>query len=60
MTAALPYIVRNLARRRSRTVIGALGICLTLGLLTAIQVGLDSVSVSYLDLVALQAGKADW
>jgi ABC-type lipoprotein release transport system permease subunit len=40
-------------------VIGVLGIFLTLALLTAIQLGLDSVSVSYIDLVALQAGKAD-
>src|SRR5512138_2830323 len=59
MTAAWLYIIRNLKRRRARTVIGALGIFLTLGLLTAIQIGLDSVSISYIDLVALQAGKAD-
>jgi ABC-type lipoprotein release transport system permease subunit len=59
MSASLRYILRNLARRRTRTVMGALGICLTLALLTAIQVGLDSVSISYIDLVALQAGKAD-
>lgn len=59
MIATLPYIVRNLRRRRTRTLMGVLGICLTLALLTAIQVGLDSVSISYLDLVSLQAGKAD-
>ena len=59
MIASLPYIVRNLLRRRTRTFLGVLGIGLTLALLTAIQVGLDSVSISYLDLVALQAGKAD-
>src|ERR1035437_3679557 len=59
MNAALLYVVRNLLRRRTRTVLGALGIFLTLALLTAIQIGLDSVSISYLDLVALQAGKAD-
>ena len=59
MNAALLYVVRNLLRRRTRTVLGALGIFLTLALLTAIQIGLDSVSISYIDLVALQAGKAD-
>jgi len=59
MSAWLSYIVRNLMRRRGRTLLGALGICLTLALLTAIQIGLDSVSISYIDLVALQAGKAD-
>lgn len=59
MSATLSYLLRNLLRRRSRTVIGALGICLTIALLTAIQVGLDSISISYIDLVALQAGKAD-
>ncbi len=59
MNATLLYVVRNLLRRRTRTVLGALGIFLTLALLTAIQIGLDSVSISYIDLVALQAGKAD-
>ena len=59
MNAWLLYVLRNLGRRRARTIIGALGIFLTIGLLTAIQIGLDSVSVSYIDLVALQAGKAD-
>jgi putative ABC transport system permease protein len=59
MTASLRYVGRNLGRRRTRTIVGALGIFLTLALLTAIQIGLDSVSTSYLDLVALQAGKAD-
>ncbi|HOW73825.1 MAG TPA: FtsX-like permease family protein [Phycisphaerae bacterium] len=59
MNAAFAYICRNLARRRTRTVVGTLGIFLTIALLTAIHVGLDSVSTSYIDLVALQAGKAD-
>jgi len=59
MNAWLLYVLRNLRRRRTRTIIGALGIFLTIGLLTAIQIGLDSVSMSYIDLVALQAGKAD-
>ena len=59
MNASFAYICRNLARRRTRTVVGTLGIFLTIALLTAIQVGLDSISVSYIDLVALQAGKAD-
>ncbi len=59
MNAWLIYILRNLGRRRTRTAVGALGLFLTIGLLTAIQIGLDSVSVSYIDLVALQAGKAD-
>lgn len=56
---ALRYVLRNLARRRSRALLGALGIFLTLALLTAIKIGLDSVSLSYVDLVSLQAGKAD-
>jgi putative ABC transport system permease protein len=59
MIATLRYVLRNLARRRLRTLAGVLGIFLTLALLTAIQIGLDSVSTSYTDLVALQAGKAD-
>ncbi len=59
MIASLRYVGRNLGRRRTRTLLGALGIFLTLALLTAIQIGIDSVSVSYTDLVALQAGKAD-
>jgi len=59
MILPVPYVLRNLARRRTRTFIGALGIFLTVTLLTAIQIGLDSVSTSYLDLVALQSGKAD-
>lgn len=59
MNATFAYLLRNLARRRTRTVVGALGIFLTIALLTAIQIGLDSVSLSYIDLVSLQAGKAD-
>ena len=58
MTASFRYVARNLGRRRTRTLLGALGIFLTLSLLTAIQIGIDSISVSYTDLVALQAGKA--
>ncbi|MHB8520803.1 MAG: ABC transporter permease [Limisphaerales bacterium] len=59
MNASLRYVFRNLGRRRLRTAAGALGIFLTIALLVAIQIGLDSVSTSYTDLVALQAGKAD-
>lgn len=59
MMAALQHAVRNLGRRRLRTALGVLGIFLTLALLTAIRIGLDSISASYTDLVALQAGKAD-
>jgi putative ABC transport system permease protein len=56
---SLRYVLRNLGRRRIRTILGAVGIFLTIAFLTAIQIGLDSVSTSYIDLVALQAGKAD-
>ena len=59
MKASLRYVFRNLGRRRLRTTAGALGIFLTVALLVAIQIGLDSISSSYTDLVALQAGKAD-
>jgi len=59
MIASLRYVLRNLHRQRTRTLMGALGIFLTLTLLTAIQIGLDSVSTSYTGLAALQAGKAD-
>ena len=59
MNASLRYVFRNFGRRRLRTAAGALGIFLTIALLVAIQIGLDSVSTSYTDLVALQAGKAD-
>lgn len=55
----LAFVLRNLARRRARTLLGVLGILVTLTLLTGIQVALDSVSVSFLDLVSLQAGRAD-
>ena len=58
MNAWLGYVFRNFGRRRLRTTAGALGIFLTIALLVAIQIGLDSVSASYTDLVALQAGKA--
>lgn len=59
MIASLRYVMRNLGRRRTRTILGGAGIFLTIALLTAIQIGLDSVSTSYTGLVALQAGKAD-
>lgn len=59
MKASLHYVVRNLGRRRLRTLLGILGVFLTLAFLTAIQIGLDSVASSYTDLAALQAGKAD-
>ena len=55
----LRYVFRNLARRKTRTAMGILGVFCTLGLLTAIHVGLESVAVSFVDLVSLQAGKAD-
>lgn len=55
----LRFALRNLSRRRSRTVTGVLGIFITLALLTTVQVTLDSISVGYTDLVSLQAGKAD-
>jgi ABC-type lipoprotein release transport system permease subunit len=38
---------------------GVLGVFLTLALLTAVHLGLESISLSYLDLASLQAGKAD-
>jgi len=59
MKGSLRYVFRNFGRRRLRTAAGVLGIFLTIALLVAIQIGLDSVSSSYTDLVALQAGKAD-
>ncbi len=59
MKASGHYVLRNLGRRRTRTLLGILGIFLTLSFLTAIQIGLESVSHSYTDLAALQAGKAD-
>jgi len=53
------YVTRNLGRHRLRTAAAVLGIFLTMALLSAIQIGLDSISASYTDLVALQAGRAD-
>ncbi len=38
---------------------GVLGVFVTLALLTSVHVGLESVAVSYVDLVSLSAGKAD-
>jgi len=46
MNASLRYVFRNFGRRRLRTAAGALGIFLTIALLVAIQIGLDSVSTS--------------
>lgn len=56
---AISYAFRNLARRKLRTAMGVLGVFCTLALLTAIQIGLDAISLSYIDLVSLAAGKAD-
>ncbi len=56
---SLRYVLRNLVRRRLATALGIAGIFLTIALLTAIRIGLDSISTSYIDLVALQAGKTD-
>lgn len=50
---------RNLGRRRLRSSLGGLGIFCALALLTAVQAGLDSLSLSYLQLIELQTGKAD-
>jgi len=55
----LRYVLRNFARRKLRAAMGILGVFCTLALLTAVHVGLESVAVSYVDLVSLQAGKAD-
>jgi putative ABC transport system permease protein len=55
----LQLVFRNLARRKSRTWLGVLGVLATLALLTTVQIALDSISGSYIDLVSLQAGKAD-
>ncbi|HZE96390.1 MAG TPA: FtsX-like permease family protein [Planctomycetota bacterium] len=55
----LRYVLRNFARRKTRTLMGVLGVFCTLALLTAVHVGLESVAVSYVDLVSLHAGKAD-
>ena len=53
------YVLRGFARRKTRAAMGVLGVFCTLALLTAVHVGLESVAVSYVDLVSLQAGKAD-
>src|SRR5687767_3177784 len=53
------YVLRNFARRKTRAAMGILGVFCTLALLTAVHVGLESVAVSYVDLVSLHAGKAD-
>jgi len=55
----LRYVLRNFARRKTRAAMAILGVFCTLALLTAVHVGLESVAVSYVDLVSLHAGKAD-
>ncbi len=55
----LRYVLRNFARRKTRAAMGILGVFCTLALLTSVHVGLESVAVSYIDLVSLHAGKAD-
>ncbi len=55
----LRYVLRGFGRRKTRAAMGILGVFCTLALLTAVHVGLESISVSYVDLVSLQAGKAD-
>jgi putative ABC transport system permease protein len=55
----LRYVLRGLARRKTRAAMGVLGVFCTLALLTAVHAGFASVSTSYVDLASLQAGKAD-
>ncbi|MBV8880908.1 MAG: ABC transporter permease [Planctomycetaceae bacterium] len=55
----LRYVLRNFSRRKTRAAMAILGVFCTLALLTAVHVGLESVAVSYVDLVSLHAGKAD-
>jgi putative ABC transport system permease protein len=56
---SVTYALRNLSRRKMRTAMGVLGVFCTLALLSAVQIGLDAISLSYVDLVSLAAGKAD-
>ena len=47
MNAAVNYVLRNLARRRTRSGVGVLGILLTISLLTAIQAGIDGLATEF-------------
>ncbi|MHC4600461.1 MAG: FtsX-like permease family protein, partial [Planctomycetota bacterium] len=53
------FLWRNAGRRKGRFLLGALGVFVGVTLLTAIQVGLDSLSLAYIDFATLMAGKAD-
>lgn len=59
MISTFAYAWRNVRRRPARALLGAVGIMGALALLTAIQVGLDSLSISYIELLESQTGKAD-
>lgn len=56
---SLRYLLRNAARRKGRFLLGALGVFVGVALLTAIQVGLDSLSLAYVDFATITAGKSD-
>jgi putative ABC transport system permease protein len=53
------YVLSSLWRHKTRTAMGVLGVLVTLALLTAVQVSLDSVALSYVQLSGLTVGKAD-
>jgi putative ABC transport system permease protein len=55
----LRYLLRNASRRKGRFLLGALGVFVGVALMTAIQVGLDSLSLAYIDFATITAGKAD-
>ncbi|MHC5036938.1 MAG: FtsX-like permease family protein [Planctomycetota bacterium] len=55
----LRFLFRNAGRRKGRFLLGALGVFVGVTLLTAIQVGMDSLSLAYIDFATIAAGKAD-
>ncbi len=55
----LRYALRNLARRRVRTLMGLSGVLVTAGLLTAFEIGIESVTDALVALASLQGGEAD-
>jgi len=53
------FLCRNAGRRKGRFLLGVLGVFVGVALLTAVQVGMDSLSLAYIDFATIAAGKAD-
>ncbi|MHA1146745.1 MAG: ABC transporter permease [Promethearchaeota archaeon] len=53
------YAFRDLARQKVRTILGVIGVTISVGLLAIVLFISDSISVSFVDYLALDAGNQD-